>query len=780
MRNACFAFAQLLLSQMLMISWLFADDMNAAQVKQIVQEKCVDCHNAVDKSGGVDLGALLESENFQESIPLWEKLETVIESGRMPPDTSDPLSDDQRRFFADWFVDQFVLPAGIQHAGHVLPRRLTRDELQNTLEDVLHLSIRSEVTNSRLHVIPDTLIEKFFPTGVIGESGFSNDAETLSRESLNLQKYARCFSLLLSRLDNDSTAREKLFGAATIPLRLDDADADVVLRDFGRSAFRRDLTELEFTTFKQLYEKKKTTQFEAFKSTMLAMLLSTPFLYRFEEAVNGQAAVTDQELAVRLAYFLWSAPPDLELVQLASVNQLQNEDVLMEQVDRMLRDPKRIALSENLGGEWFDYKKLRQKSSVDRRSDRMAGFYRTQYEESLLLFDSFLRYNQSVLRIVDADWIFLNRHQAGIYGTQFAEHQMQSESSLPPISIHFRSDTQKVSEGTYEYRHAPLTLARRQDPNRFGLITTGSTLSATSTENRTSPIRRGVWVMERILGREFEVPEDVPDLEETQARVEKENGKLEFTELLKLHSSQTGCSACHQYIDPVGFALETFDQYGLLRSVQFSTPKGGEKLKWDPTTISGNYTDRRWGLGEALVLGEKTKIFFNYTKGRHRLDIRNVRLKNLDLELVDEHFGFTGGAKRDNVWEFAIPADAPSTGWELIANVKGDGGNDSHGIITVIGDDAAANEDVGSQLPRGKPFRSPAELKDVLLSDYQDQVIDHAIRRVLAYALGRKLLPIDRVAVDEIKRQIRDDDYRFNALIKAVVLSYPFRHKEFQ
>lgn len=780
MRIVRFALAQWLLSQMLMISWLFADDDNAAQVSQIVQARCVDCHNAIDKSGGVDLGALLESESIHDSVSLWEKVEAVIESGRMPPESSEPLSDDQRRLFADWFVDQFVLPLGIQHAGHVLPRRLTRDELQNTLEDVLHVPIRSEVTNSRLHVIPDTLIEKFFPAGVIGESGFSNDADTLSREPLNLQKYARCFSLLLSRLDTDSTAREKLFGTETIPLQLNDADADAVLRNFGRSAFRRDLTELEFATFKQLYEKKKTNQLSAFKSSMLAILLSSPFLYRFEEPVDGQAAVTDQELAVRLSYFLWSAPPDSELIKLAAANQLQNEDVLIEQVDRMLRDPKRITLSENLGGEWFDYKKLRQKSSVDRRSDRMAGFYRTQYEESLLLFDSFLRYDQSVLRIVDADWIFLNRHQAGIYGTQFVEHQIQSPSGLPPISIHFRSEKQKVSEGTYEYRHAPLTLARRQDPNRFGLITTGSTLSATSTENRTSPIRRGVWVMERILGREFEVPEDVPDLEETQARVEKGNGKLEFAELLKLHSSQTGCSACHQYIDPVGFTLETFDQYGLARPVQFGTPQGGEKLEWNPTTISGSYADREWELGDSLMPGKQTKVFFNYTKGRHRLDVRNVRLNNASVQLVDEHFGFTGGAKRNNIWEFTIPADAPAGGWKLIANVKGDGGNDSHGIITVIEGEAAAQEDTGSQLPRGRSFRSPAELKEVLLSDYRDQVIDHAIRRVLAYALGRKLLPIDRVAIDDIKRRIADDGYRFNALIKAVVLSYPFRHKEFQ
>ena len=137
------------------------------------------------------------------------------------------------------------LPGGIQHAGYVLPRRLTREELQNTLEDILYIPIRSEVTNSRLHVIPDSLVEKFFTTGVIGTSGFSNDARTLANESIDLQKYASCYSLLLSRLDSDDQAREQLFGRAEKPLNLTHAEVGEFIQRFGRAAFRRDLTKAE-------------------------------------------------------------------------------------------------------------------------------------------------------------------------------------------------------------------------------------------------------------------------------------------------------------------------------------------------------------------------------------------------------------------------------------------------------------------------------------------------------------------------------------------------------
>ena len=282
--------------------------------------------------------------------------------------------------------------------------------------------------------------------------------------------------------------------------------------------------------------------------------------------------------------------------------------------------------------------------------------------------------------------------------------------------------------------------------------------------------------MERILGTHFEIPADVPDLDATQKKAESQRLNLSHTEILKLHSSQPGCASCHQYIDPIGFGLEVFDQLGISRTLSAANP-GGEKLKWTPKETPAKYADRSWELIEPLVPGAETRVYFHYTKGRHRLNIRNVRLETGDVSLVDKHFGFTGEAQRDNVWFFSIPANAPKTDWRLTADVEGDGGTDSNGTITVSGPN---DESPGHQLPNGKSFASPAELKQLLLADYRDQIIDNAVRRVLAYALGRKIQPIDRPAIREITVSIQANGYRMTDLIEAVALSYPFRHKEFR
>ena len=125
-------------------------------------ERCMECHDSGEASGGLDLQSLATDYSPDIDMKLWEKIESEVVSARMPPESAEPLSASEREQIASWFKDEFVLPGGIQHAGYVLPRRLTREELQNTLEDILFIPIRSEVTNSRLHVIPDTLVEKFF------------------------------------------------------------------------------------------------------------------------------------------------------------------------------------------------------------------------------------------------------------------------------------------------------------------------------------------------------------------------------------------------------------------------------------------------------------------------------------------------------------------------------------------------------------------------------------------------------------------------------------------
>lgn len=763
----------------------FSGDREAtnATMHKILTHHCFSCHNTDSKSGGMDLQALLQAE-VADQTDAWVKVERAIVSGRMPPEDEQQLSAAERQTFTQWFDAALVRPGGQQSPGPAMPRRLTREELQNTLEDLLHVDIRVTVTNSRLHVIPDTIIEKFFSAGVVGQSGFSNDAATLAQESIDIQTYSRCFSLVISLLDTDDAAREKLLGTSTLPLNLSDQQLRATLQSFARAAWRREPASDEISKLVEVSKdvSGSATAYEGVKASFLAALLSPSFLFRMEDAHPAEKhppasdtafRVPSSELAVRLSYFLWSAPPDEELWKLAAKDRLQDDEVIRQQVRRMLNDPRRIALAENLGGEWFDYKKLRQQSAVNKRSDKMAGFYRTQFEEALLFFDSVIRYRQSVLRLVDADWAYLNGHQRGIYRLQTEKKSFAVNDPLPAINIHYRSNQRQIHTQNYEYKHAPLEPMKLTDADRGGFVTLGPTMSVTSTANRTSPIRRGVWVMERILGEHFKVPDDVPDLEETKKKAKAEKKNLSDTELLKLHSSQAGCAACHQYIDPIGFGLEAFDQLGISRTLTDNNPTG-EKFNWSPKETPRSYADHSWQITKPLVPGKETRVFFQYTKGRHRLNIKNVRLTAGPLTIEDKHFGFTGEAKRDNVWFFTIPADAPATGWQLTASIEGDGGNDSHGIITIAGPD---DRQPGYELPNGSTFRSPAELKQLLLSDYRDRIIDNAIRRVLGYALGRKILPLDRPAIHDIKNSLGERDYRLTDLIEAVALSFPFRHK---
>lgn len=744
-------------------------------VRKVLNNRCVDCHNEELKNGGIDLDGLILKFGSQPDVEDWVRVESAIMGGKMPPPGEERLANDEIQRIQEWFNDQFVTPGGVQHAGPNSPRRLTREEIQNTLEDILHIDIRETVTNSRLHVIPESIIEKFFPVGVLGESGFSNDALTLSKESIDIQSSARCFALVLSLLDSNRKARQHVFGMDALPERLSIDQAREIIDRFGHSAFRRQITKEESDAFVSVFEKmvKTSSPADALKSSFLAVLLSPSFLFRFEEPVTEQIPVEDSELAVRMSYFLWSAPPDATLYDLASSGKLREPEVLRQQVRRMLADPKRIALAENLGGEWFDYKKLRRQSSINKRSDKMAGFYRTQFEEALLFFDSFIRYDQPIFSIVDADWAFMNRHQSGIYRLNTQPKVFEVAHELPGVNIHYRDSQRQVEQGNYEYKHAPLTLVQLQDPNRGGFLTLGPTMSVTATENRTSPIRRGVWVMERILGRHFVVPEDVPDLEATKKKAKAKNLALSHNEILKLHSSQSGCSSCHQYIDPIGFGLEVFDQLGIGRTVSNLRPDG-EKLHWTPKQTPKSYSDREWELAEPLDSGSSYSVFFQYSRGAHRLDIKNVRLEAGNVSVADDHFGFTGNAHKNNTWHFSIPANAPKTGWRLIAQIRGNGGTDSHGTIIVSGTAESARH----KLPNGKSFASPAELKKHLLADYRDEITENAIRRVLAYALGRKILPIDRPAIRQIKTHLKAHGYRMPALIEAVVLSYPFRYKE--
>lgn len=756
---------------------IYAKDVIPKPLESLLMNRCVDCHDSDTSKGGLDLTKYMSDFNIERDYDIWVEVESLIARKKMPPAKKKPLTSADLKVVGDWFENDFVKPGGIQHAGSNPPRRLTREELQNTLEDILNMDLRENVTNSRLHIIPESSIEKFFSEGVLGKSGFSNDAGTLNKEPINIQTYATCFSLILDQLDVSEKSRIHLFGTKTVD-KVSLTQAKKFISKFGGSAFRRPMTSLELEVYTGVYKKmlNRESTYKALKSSFLAILQSPQFLYRFEELEKGQVQVVGNELATRLSYFLWSSPPDEILLKLATSGELRKPSVLKAQVQRMLADPKRISLAENLGGEWFDYKKLRRMSSVNQRNDKMAGFYRTQYEEALLFFDSIIRYDQSISSLVDADWAYLNAQLLRTYKSNSQKKIFETKNPLPPISIHFRHTSRQVIPGNYEYKHDPLKLVKLTDTNRGGYVTGGSTMSVTSTENRTSPIRRGAWVMERILGEHFKVPKDIPALEESEKKAKKQKLKLSSNDILKLHSSQKGCAACHKYIDPIGFGLEYFDQLGMARPMSSKSKiVGGEVFNWTPANTPKKFTQKSWVLKKPLKSGAESKVSFNWTEGSQGLDVKNVRLESGKFKLLDGHQGFTGGKSKNNVWTFNIPKDAPVKGWILKAEIQGSKGTNSNGRI-MIGEIKVEGETF--KLPNGKTFTSPGGLKKQLLSGYGHQIIDNVICRVLSYALGRKIEPVDRPAIRRIKANVKIKKYGMRAVIEEVVLSYPFRYKE--
>jgi Protein of unknown function (DUF1592)/Protein of unknown function (DUF1588)/Protein of unknown function (DUF1585) len=279
--------------------------------------------------------------------------------------------------------------------------------------------------------------------------------------------------------------------------------------------------------------------FDAGIESALRVILTSPkFLFRDEADPAGTApgslyALDDAALASRLAFFLWSAPPDDELLDLAVQGTLSEQRVFDEQIDRMLADARASALVENFAGQWFY---LRNLQSVTPDVEEFPNFddnlRQAMRRETELLFEHVMREDSSVTELLTSDYTFVNERLARHYG-------------IPSIyGSHFRQ--------------VPVT-----DEARRGLLGHASILTVTSYPNRTSPVLRGKWVLENVLGTPPPPPlPDVPALEENEA------GKVARTlrERLEEHRANPVCATCHDVMDPIGLGLENFDAVGKWRT----------------------------------------------------------------------------------------------------------------------------------------------------------------------------------------------------------------------
>ena len=344
---------------------------------------------------------------------------------------------------------------------------------------------------------------------------------------------------------DETPSRERIFTcrpAADATAGDENACAREILSTLARRAFRRPVDKEDVDRLFDFYERGRDgagfdTGFDTGIEMALRRLLVSPeFLFRVERDPEGAAAATnyrigDLELASRLSFFLWSSIPDDELIDLAERGELSDAASFDTQVGRMLADPRSDALTSNFAGQWLT---LRNAAAVQPDEDIFPdfgeGLRQAFRRETELLFDSVLRENRSVLDLLAADYTFVNERLARHYG-------------IPGVrGSHFRR-------------------VALDDPVRGGLLGHGSILTVTSYANRTSPVNRGKWVLENILGTPPPPPPpNVPELETA------EGGRaLSMREAMAQHRANPVCASCHRLMDPVGLSLENFDAIGRWR-----------------------------------------------------------------------------------------------------------------------------------------------------------------------------------------------------------------------
>jgi len=533
-----------------------------AAAAEVIEDRCLTCHDSDTQKGGIDLTPLLNKANasYGKHTQLWVRLEKMVARGAMPPENKKPLAGREKKAILDWFHQSFVLREGKEHIGPTSLRRLTRYEFQNSLEAVLMIPLKAPYRDTITGRLEASKIETLVPSDIPGESGFDNDAHRLGQLRPPLKELANAANFALEKFRKDPKAMKTVLGRSDIPEKLGEAEfKQLVAKILLRAHRGNDQRLAEYATdyFRQ-YQRHLRASNDSTASLMhvFEMILVSPeFLYRMEQSRGRDTPypVTGVELATRLAYFLWASPPDAELLKHGRDGNLLNDEVLKAQVARMLNSPKRIALAENFAGQWLGFGELISNHEYlrDERWNREA------YDEILFFIDELIRSDRSVLELVQSDWLY-KRATA-------LRRKNHGYSKADPDSMNRRhadifAPRQSKSRNR-KLRYDPPVLIERKGDREGGIITSAAIMRVTASKTRTSPIRRGVWVLNTLIGKEMEAPEDVPSIEEAREALNiKRNPTV--AELLKQHVSKAVCNACHKEIDPLGLGLENFAQFG--------------------------------------------------------------------------------------------------------------------------------------------------------------------------------------------------------------------------
>ena len=492
-------------------------------VVPFLKKHCYGCHGAKEPEGGLSLLKYRESAKVQSDYKVWEKVLRLVAERQMPPeDEPQPKSEELKKAISGIRAELAKFDCGgTKHPGVVTIRRLNRAEYDNTIRDLTGVDFRPA---------------KDFPSDDVG-NGFDNIGDVLTIPPLLLEKYLAAAEQIADRVFADAKSRKRAFPFEAGERMSRREASRKNLSDFVRRAYRRPPTGRELRRLEDLMRlarEQTSSEDEAFKTAMQAILASPHFLFRIErhptaDDKDGIRKLNGYELATRLSYFLWSSMPDAALFKAAADDSLTKRDVMIAQVKRMLHDPKAKALTSNFAGQWLQLRNLAEITPDRKRfPDFDEALRSAMLRETELFFEAIVKEDRSILDFLAGDFSFVNKRLARHYGLKGVR-----------------------GEG---YQRVKLSGQRR------GVLTHASILLLTSNPTRTSPVKRGKWILDNFLG---EPPPPPPDGIEPFDEEAVTLGSLR--ERMEQHRNNKSCAVCHEKMDTLGFGLENFDVIGAWR-----------------------------------------------------------------------------------------------------------------------------------------------------------------------------------------------------------------------
>ncbi len=624
---------------------------------------CLDCHTGSEAEGNKNLAEFDEQAKVINDLDTWTEIYEALDSDYMPPEGESQPDEREKIAIKSWIESTI---ANRKLAIPIPPiRRFNRIEYENTVDDLLKFNRKGFYNPARIlrstdYFQPQTgkmpryvLALSHFtyghrrrpalpgvtnpPSDPPVEHGFANDHTSLSISPMLLEKYFELSNAIVnsSKFPRTSELWEPMFDFQPWRLILEmKQHAQEQLAEFLPRAFRRPLEPAEYEAFVELFNREldETGSYQtAMKTTVSAVLVSPGFLFRDDFAQSNDQFKKHPQYAIasRLSYFLWGTMPDKELFDAAKNGRLGKPAELEKQVERMLQDRRIKSLSTDFGMQWLRLSKVNSAMPDD---DLFPGYYKNRLAppgvsmmiEQLLLFETIMVENRSILDFIVADFSYVNRNLMDWYQLK------------PKQVLGYTPDPDNFED-----------FFRIKWPNnhRGGVIASGAMLLSTSATTRSSPVYRGTWILDVIFNRPPPAPPAaVPPLDDVTA--DKATAK-NVREKLEQHRLDPACASCHDRIDPLGYALERFDAVGRWRK----TYRDGVEID-SAGTVNG-YKFNGPSQFKIAIIKDKTKFvrafvehMLKYALGRKLEVADQPEIERITEEVIKKNCRFSAVVKQ--------------------------------------------------------------------------------------------------------------------------------------